>query len=484
MTLTFAVILLATTTAPVVVGPTPNLPSLDPAVAASPGQLSVAFETTGADDQTEQPTEATPPIEPIAEEDASTPVESTTENPVSDSSDLPATVEDTPSAASDPKGDHVESAPHSEPEAQTPPPHPAPVGSLSTKERDSLMRIGAAKLAEGDPASALIAYRQVAASHPAPKYIAPALIGLARAFSQTGESIKSVATYEHLLKNFEGGSHTPTVNLEVGRVLRDLGSSKLALARFYSVIHTTLKLSDGDHERYRKVVRTAQFEIAETHLLAGNYAEAARYFQRFELLDAAPGDRAWAQFKAARALELAGENAAATQALRDFIIRHPEDENAPEAHFILANLLERQGLHEDSLRVTLNLLQNEQAQSQSDQFRWRQWQQRTGNQLAHAFYERGEFNSALVLYRSLALLNDEPQWRLPLLYQQALCHERLMDYLQAREAYTLIIESDPAQPASELSRMAQWRAEQIDWWQQTQQSLQSLRPPSPSNSNT
>jgi len=287
-----------------------------------------------------------------------------------------------------------------------------------------------------------------------------------------------------LLKNFEAGPHTPTVNLEVGRVLRDLGSSKLALARFYSVIHTTLKLSDGDHERYRDVVRTAQFEIAETHLLAGDYAEAAHYFQRFELLNAAPSDRAWARFKAAFALDLAGENVAATQAFRDFIIRHPEDENTPEAHFILANLLERQGLHEDSLRITLNLLQNEHAQSQQDQSRWRQWQQRTGNQLAHAFYERGEFNSALVLYRSLALLDDAPAWRLPLLYQQALCHERLMDYRQASDTYALIIESDTAQPSSELSRMAQWRADQIDWWQQTQQNIHMLRPLIPTDSNT
>jgi tetratricopeptide (TPR) repeat protein len=357
----------------------------------------------------------------------------------------------------------------------------SPGPSLAEIERESLLRIGEAKLTSGDFESALVAFRQVAQADPPVESAIAALLGMARTYTQQGELIKAVASYEYLLKTFEVGAHTPTANLEAGRILRDLGSDKQALARFYSVIHTTLRLTETDQGGYREVVRTAQFEIAETHLRAGDYESAARFFKRFELLDVQPEDRAWAQFKAARAMELSGQSREAITAYRSFIERNPGNEHTPEAHFLLASLLEADDQHRESLEVTLALLQHEQARSHEDQSRWRHWQKRTGNQLAAAFFARGEFNSALVLYRALALLSEDPSWRLPLVYHQGICYERLLDYPLALAAYSVILDHvEQASGFSDLGRMAEWRRDQISWRRDTHQNIRELLSPPPS----
>jgi tetratricopeptide (TPR) repeat protein len=373
-------------------------------------------------------------------------------------------------------------APSSHTEIKTPVIETATPSILPSSLTQSLLRIGEIKLAVGDSAAAIIAFRQVAESRPAPAEAVAALLGLARSYDAAGESVKAVATYEHLLQKYRDDPQTPTILLEDGRILRRIGSSKLALARFYSVIHTSLKLTHGDGSDYRKLVQAAQFEIAETHLQSGDYEAAIRFFKRFELLDVSAADRAWAQFKVARALMLADHKTEAVTSLQDFITRNPTNENTPEAHFLLSSLLDQMGQHDESLRVTLSLLQSEHAKSQGNQARWRQWQQRTGRQLANTYYERGEFNSAFSLYRALADLDSSPAWRLPQLYQQGLCLERLMQYAQALETYaTLIEDAGETMPTdlAEIVRMAEWRRDQINWWQLTQQNLQALNPSDP-----
>ncbi len=351
--------------------------------------------------------------------------------------------------------------------------------SFAESERESLMRLGQMKLEQGDTESAIIAFRSVAKSDAPTDVIITAHLGLARSYNAAGESIKAVATYEHLMKKFEAGMHTPIAHIEAGRVLRDLGSSKLALARFYSVIHTTLKLADTDGKQYRELVRQAQFEIAETHLLNGDYDEAVKFFRRFDLLDARESDLAWARLRTAHALDLSGDKIAAAKVLRNFIAKHPDNDQTPEAYFRLAQLLDELNQHNESLRVTLTLLQQVKSDDEENQENWRHWQQRTGNQLAHAFFERGEYGSALILYQALAHLNDSVAWLVPLLYQEGLCHERLMQFEFARDSYAIIAkltEDATENELLEIRRMADWRTRQLDWWSHTQTELNALNP--------
>jgi tetratricopeptide (TPR) repeat protein len=384
---------------------------------------------------------------------------------------------------------HADAHPPATPAAhearETPATKPAPAAAatadVAAEERASLMRIGDAKLASGDGASALLAYRQVARATDDETESARALLGIARAYRLSGDGVKAAATYEHLIKNHPDFPEIPAALLESGRTLRDLGSPKLAIARFYSVIHSTLKLPEAETERYRRIVRTAQFEIAETHLADGNYTEAARFFKRLDLLDLAPADRARARFKAAVCLLRAGEHTSAIAALTVFIGQDPDDPHSPEARFLLAQVLGENGRRDESLRVTLDLLHYERARADQSG-NWRAWQRRTGNQLANQLYQQGEFTSALLVYRALDGLDTTPAWRLPVLYQLGLCQERLEQPTEAIATYAQIVKLAGDPPPADLAdivRMATWRSSQLSWAVATREQIQALRPATP-----
>jgi tetratricopeptide (TPR) repeat protein len=361
-------------------------------------------------------------------------------------------------------------------------PAAVPAVAPPNEEHQSLLRIGDAKLNAGDAALALIAFRQVATAAQNEQDEVRALLGMARAHRLAGDGVKASATYEHLLKEHPDCAELPTALLELGRTLRDLGSPKLALARFYSVISSTLKLPEAESERYRRIVRTAQFEIAETHLAMGNYPEAVRFFNRLDLLDLAPADRGRARFKAAQSRIYAGDKTGAVTALTVFVGQDPNDVHSPEARYLLAQLLGELGRRDESLRVTLDLLNNVRARADKSGT-WQNWQRKTGNQLANQFYQQGEFASALLLYRSLDTLDSAPAWRVPVLYQLGLCLERLEQPAAAIEAYAQIQKMTAPTPPPNLSdivRMAVWRSTQIAWTLSTRNQVRDLGPIPPS----
>jgi tetratricopeptide (TPR) repeat protein len=299
-----------------------------------------------------------------------------------------------------------------------------------------------------------------------------ALIELAKVYRKEGASTRAVACYEKFLKAFPDDPAVPTVFLDLGRTLRSLGTFRLALASFYNVINSTMKLSNEGFEDYRTLAKTAQFEIAETHFQEGEFEEASKYFSRLQLLDLAPADRARAQFKSAYALVLAKDQAEAVAALRVFIEQNPDDENVPEARYLLSVSLEKLGHEQEAFDTVLALLKVEKARQSADPKRWVYWQRRTGNQIANEFYEQGNFWSALVIYEALnALPDQETAWRLPALYQAGLCYERLRQYDRARTNYQAVTDFCAKLPAKDkadagledVARMASWRLQQLAW---------------------
>ena len=214
------------------------------------------------------------------------------------------------------------------------------------------------------------------------------------------------------------------------------------------------------------LAKTAQFEIAETHFQEGDFEEASKYFSRLELLDLAPADRARAQFKAAYSLVLAKEQARAVEALRSFLQQNPDDENVPEARYLLSVALQRLGHDQEAFDIAIALLKSEKTRQSADPRLWAYWQRRTGNQIANGFYEQGNFWSALVIYEAVAQLSgQEPTWQLPALYQSGLCYERLRQYDRAREDYkkvvtacaALLAKDKTATGVDDVARMSSWR---------------------------
>ncbi len=362
---------------------------------------------------------------------------------------------------------------------------PSPQQAASPEEIASLVRIGMTKVDQGDYVSAELAFRQVLAEKATPEQDHTALMGLGRTYRKKSEFTKAAAVYETLVKQSPEDPLLPIVYLELGRTLRALGAYKPAIARFYSVINTTLKLPEDNSDNYRQLARTAQFEIAETYFQAGDYEQANRYFSRLKLLDLAPEDRARAHFKSIYALTLSGEHDKAIVGFRAYLDQNPMDENVPEARYLLSVSLRQLGRFNESLAAALELLRAEKKYSQSDPKRWAYWQRKTGNQLANQFYEQGDFGSALVIYQNLANLSAEPAWRLPVLYQIGLCNERLHLYDRARECYQTIVDGTATPPAGQpprrqefvdLYEMADWRLKHLTWSQTSEAQLKNLFP--------
>lgn len=342
-----------------------------------------------------------------------------------------------------------------------------PVPQRSADEYEGLLKLGAQLTERGDCDAAEIAFRQILNGHSVPEaYVKSALLGLAQMHRHQGALTKAAAIYERFLKDYPGDDRTPDALLALGRTLRSLGAYKLALARFYSVINSTLKLPGEGFERYQTLAKTAQFEIAETHFQAGEFAEANKFYTRLRLLDLAPGDRARAHFKAGYALRLQGDLEGAVTTLRAYLEQWPNDESVPEARYLLAVTLRELKRPQEAFAATLELLRMEQSHIAADPKRWAYWQRRTGNQLANDFFETGDTLNARTIYASLLELSPEPAWKLPITYQLALCDERLGATERARTAYQSIVDTAGATPSAELAelvKMAAWRIEHLAW---------------------
>lgn len=366
------------------------------------------------------------------------------------------------------------------PEAASPAAKAAGHGQEKAKTRapdefHGLLNLGASLAERGDYDAAEIAYRQVFTSPEAPlPEVKTALLGLARMHRRQGSLTKAAAIYERYLKEFPSDDRTPDALLELGRTLRAMGIYKTAIARFYSVLNATLKLPGDGFERYQILAKTAQFEVAQTHFEAGEYQEAARFYTRLRRLDLAPADRARAHFMSAFAQRLHGDLDGAVTTLRGFIEESPEDENIPEARYLLAVSLRELKRPQEALVVTLELLRTEKSRVAQDPKRWAYWQRRTGNQLANDLFENGETMNAQAVYTSLVELSPEPAWRLPLTYQIGLCAERLGTLERAREAYQTIVKAAPAADLAELARMAAWRLEHLSWREGVDQQITSF----------
>lgn len=357
-----------------------------------------------------------------------------------------------------------------QPKPEAPAPAPAPIlasNVVTAREATGLVNLGTSLTDRGDYAAAEIAFRQVLNGDAPLPLTKSALLGLARMHHKQGALTKAAAIYEKYLKLYPNDDRVPDALLDLGRTLRSMGATKMAIAAFYNVINSTLKLpSDEGFEHYQLLAKTAQFEVAETYFQNGDYAEATKFFSRFRMLDLAPSDRARAHFKSAYSLYLSSDFEGAVTSLRSYLEQWPHDENVPEARYLLATSLRNLKHPQEALAVTLDLLRAEKSQMAEDPKRWIYWQRKTGNQLANDFFNGGDIANALAIYQGLAALGDEPAWRIPANYQIALCYERLGDSARATATYRAIIDEAgpaPAPAIQDIVEMAQTRLAHTEW---------------------
>ncbi|HKB89777.1 MAG TPA: tetratricopeptide repeat protein [Opitutaceae bacterium] len=333
----------------------------------------------------------------------------------------------------------------------------------------SLLRLAKIATERKDYDAAEAVYLRMLTSKVTPAQKREAMIGIGRMYYRKGDLAKAAAAFEKYLKEYPSDADSPAVYLDLGRTLREMGSYKLALARFYNVINSTLSVNQAGFETYRQLAKTAQYEIAETYFLAGEYSEASKYYSRVSLVDLTPQDRGRVSYKSIYALYLAGKYDETVKGVKKFLEEMPDDDNGPEARYLLAMTLRQLKRYNEAYSVTLELLKA--VGIKGDPSKLAYWQRKTGNQLANEFYDQGDFSSALAIYKLLASLGDDPAWKMPALYQIGLCQERLRQTATARTTYQTII--DQLTPAkglapipenlADVARMAVWRRDHLDW---------------------
>ncbi len=268
----------------------------------------------------------------------------------------------------------------------------------------------------------------------------------------------------------------------------------------------------------------AMFEIAETFMDSEDYDHAIKFFDRLWRLEQLDDtDRGFVRFKQGlahyrRARETLREQgkmerlppeqrkevelefdktpradfAKVKETLRSYGTLYPQSPYVPEAHYLLALTYEQLNQDQESVSELLKLLKQSNFNPEMvlkleegratrdrdevaiDQLKkvWNFWKKKTGNYLANKFFEDNEYFNAYRIYSALREIDSAPTWQVPILYQIALCEEKLGNYVQAMETYSSIEEYVKSEEAREgmvnnkylnfVFGMAKWRREQLE----------------------
>ncbi len=298
------------------------------------------------------------------------------------------------------------------------------------------------------------------------------------------QSAKAAVIYEQFVNLFPSDPETPGTLLRLGKIYRENGAYGSALNKFYSVLYSSLQVKTG--EEYTDSSLRAKMEIAHTHFASGDYKAAAELYSRLKLIKMTQAEASEVAFRSAYISYLSGQYTNSLTGAESFLSTYPISPLAPEAQYLRVQSLRALGRKEEAMKETIKLLQAGREFGKKKPAVWAYWQRKTGNDIANELYESGDTLGALSVYQRLADLNEAPNWRGPTVYQIGLCFERLRYHARAREAYRYIIDKIPASaPAGDgdavvglnlatLRDMAQWRLDNLDWLEKTEQELYPL----------
>ena len=295
----------------------------------------------------------------------------------------------------------------------------------------------------------------------------------------------------------------------------------------YNVAFTDSEKRKGKSFELRKDAESnqAMFEIAETFLASEDYDNAIKFYDRLNRLEQLnDSDRSVVDYKrglshfrrgsdtlrkqdrekrlnpdVSRSVDKTFEKtpradfARVKEILGGYGTLYPTSPYVPETHYLLALAFEQLNQSEESIGQLLSLLKeanfNPQvilAEEEQKNLRdrdldriskmkaiWNFWKKKTGNYLANKFFESGEFFNAYRIYSALLAVDETPAWRVPLLYQIALCEEKLGNFVQATETYISIEDlfgkNEGARTELAQSKylkfvygMSKWRREQLE----------------------
>jgi tetratricopeptide (TPR) repeat protein len=296
-----------------------------------------------------------------------------------------------------------------------------------------------------------------------------ALFELATVVAEENDLPRAQSIYDQYLVRWPSDIKIPEILLRQGELFRRMGLNDLALGKFYSVMTSALSLKGDQLEYYRNLVLQTQVEIAETHYLAGQFADAADFYSRLMLNTDPALNHSQIQFRLVRSLAVIHRYDQAVGQAKDFVIRYPDADQEPEVRYYLAQGLKALGQTTEALQEVLLCLREQKGKTHNNPQVWAYWQQRVGNEIANQLYHEGDFINSLLIYQGLAQLDSSPDWQVPVDYQMGVTYEKLSQPQKAVETYNAILARETDQGTNTSSAlqavfdMARWRLKFVQW---------------------
>ena len=368
----------------------------------------------------------------------------------------------------------------------TNPPNATPAPVTNAPETNNPPTASSGGMIEGNSASARLQMATYFANMVQPDKAEPVLISLLdatnpvpiqkSAFLELGTVVadeedlpRAQSIYGQYMEKWPDDFKVPEVLLRQGQLFRRMGLNDLALGKFYSVMTAALSLKGDQLDYYRSLVLQTQVEIAETHYLIGQFADAADFYSRL-LLNTDPAlNRSQIKYRLVRSLAIIGHHEQAIAEAKDFVTRYPDADQVPEVRYYLAQSLKALGQNTEALQQVLLCLREQKSKTRNNPEVWAYWQQRVGNEIANQLYHEGDYLDALQIYHDLTQLDTSADWQVPVQYQVGVTYEKLAQPEKAVETYNAILarETEVGTNASSALQavfdMAQWRLKFVQW---------------------
>jgi len=221
-------------------------------------------------------------------------------------------------------------------------------------------------------------------------------------YRESGKLPKAAAIYERLVKEFKDSRRLATVYMQLGDIYREMGGLQIAISNYYMVLNSSLNISIDQVEKARELSLRAKLEIAETHAELLQYEESYRHYELLSKLDLKPADRMRVHYRMCNLLYELGRYQPAVNLLKDFLKTYKLSAHSPEIRYLLAKSYEKLNRKPEALREVVHILQRQSSPDTALEGAADYWRQRTGNELANEFYQKGDYRSALTIYQSLA----------------------------------------------------------------------------------
>lgn len=311
-----------------------------------------------------------------------------------------------------------------------------------------------------------------------------ALIYLARIYYQLDMPLRTISLMDMFVNHFPQDARREAVIFQIGKIHRELGQYEAAIAAFYRVLNAIILAGEDNMKSYLDLARKAQFEIARTHFDLGEWAQALDLFERIALFELGPEDQETLRFYKVKSLLNLGRRGEGLRQIEKFASQYPKSPFLAELQYEKARAEIDINRVEAGRKSLMDLVEMGGTPEDDTSGEWIRWRRVAGNFLSNYYYKLGEFEIALRLYQAIVVMDDSPQWQLPIVMQMAGCFRQLGQYDRAAESLRFVVgeirsmrERSGAQVLSAdfefLENSASWHLNLIEWREAFAKQLQA-----------